>query len=357
MNCNDYIKYIQQEIADKKEYDSHIHAFEEYRTYLEEELAQGQNTVELTCQLAAVYQELRRESECSIQMLEDLLCVSTDLSERDKARIYTNLAFYYEDEYDMENNLRCLEEAVGRNPNTPQAYDALGKVYLKDDDEKALPLFKKAEEVGDSIRYRYNHAVALYQLGKVEEAKGMFEALYLEDENDRQIAYGLGACCFYTSEEARALAMANVLATNLDDEDIGESEIADLYYLCGEHALHNEMYQKAVMGYYPEASWLAPYFYSLYVRGKTEELAQYYMEIMEQKDRDSKETQAEETEEGYTEEDKMECLALFQREKDEITEAYCRILYENYKPDIEIALWLRCGCYLIDCPRHQQVND
>ena len=68
---------------------------ERFRTYLITLMCEYSNDVDVACTLATVEQVLRDEKN-SIELLEGFLeAYTNELSDTDKARIYTNLAFYY----------------------------------------------------------------------------------------------------------------------------------------------------------------------------------------------------------------------------------------------------------------------
>jgi tetratricopeptide (TPR) repeat protein len=357
VNISEYIKYVQHEIREK-DYDDYAHVFHEYKKYLEERIKENPKDIEAVCQLAAVSFELRYEHLCPITLMEDFLSRYADeISAQDKARMYTNLAFFYEDDDDKEKCLSCLEKAVQLNPDVPNAYNALGRLYMKNGDtHEALELFEKACTLSTEPKYQYNLAVAFYQRGDISAAKAAFEKLLPQHQDERRIVYGYAACCFYSGEKIEAVKIADELAGEENEEAweyIAESEIAGIYFLCGEYEKHNEMYDRAE--YYTDASWLAPYFYGLKARQKMDTMKQKLAAVMEEKDKAIAEIHAEELDTDFTEADKREYAQNFQKEKDDILQAYCKILHEEYKPEVTMRLWFMYGCYLIDCPRHQRI--
>lgn len=352
MNAAQYIKDIQSEIKDKN-YDDYVHAFYEYKEYLENHIKENTGDIEAVCQLAAVNHELRCETIDSTSIMEELLlCAADILSEKDKARIYTNLAFLYEDDYDEENCLRCLKEAVALNTDLPNAYDALGRLYLyHESNENAIVLFERACALSNELKYRYNYGTALFNIGNISKAKTIFEALLSEDCKERRTLYAFGVCCIYMGEKAKALKIADKLALEESDDYISDSEIADLYFLCDDYLKHTELYDKG--GYAFDANWLTPYFYSLKALNDKDTLEKKFVEAVSQNNYDIAQAQEEELDETYTESDKSEYIQKLHKEKQDIIKAYNDIKDNDYIPCLEIKLWLMCGCYLIDCPRHQ----
>ena len=285
---------------------------------------------------------------------------SSKLTTNDKARLYTNLSLFYEKNGDTAKQKYYLKEAVKMNPTAPNAFDALGRFYLRNNSEnnkqKALALFEKACLLNGDMKYRYNYAIAQYLCGNTAKAKILFEAIPEDGQEYRAALYGLGVCSFFSGEKQQAINIANRLAVNCNEDYVTESQVADLYFLCDEYARHNEMYDYSTDNYYLDENLLAPYFYSLYKQGKSEELSRKFKEVMSAKDNDIAYSKTEELDENYTETDREECIRSYQKEKEAIAAVYDKIINEHYKPDITINLYPIYGCYLIDCPRHQLIT-
>ena len=92
------------------DYDILKQCTERFRTYLRVLMHEHPHDVDVVCVLATVEQVLRRE-ENSIQLLEELLRKYTEeLSDTEKARVYTNLAFYHNGEIEEYNYLVKAEK-------------------------------------------------------------------------------------------------------------------------------------------------------------------------------------------------------------------------------------------------------
>lgn len=354
MNTTEFIAYIRTEMKDKS-YDDYVHVFNEYKDYLEKRVKENPKDVEGICQLAAVYHELRYQDSASTKLMEELLCGAEDqLSAEDKARVYTNLAFFYEDSYEQEKCMRCLEEAVKSKAGFPNAYDALGRLYVNDKFfDRGLKLLEKASRLSGDVKYQYNYGVAQYCRGNPSEARAVFEGLLSKGQGERRVLYAHGVCCFYTGDRAKALETAHKLSCEPEDDFIMEFEIADLYYLCGEYAKYCQLTDKVT--YYPNAEWLGPYFYSLKALGKADAFEKKLAEAVAEKDERIAESRAEELDEDYTELDKRRYIQALQKEKEDIIQVHSKIKDGDYIPQVEITLWFMTGCYLIDCPRHQHL--
>jgi lipoprotein NlpI len=354
MNISEYICRLHQEM-DSKKYNDCVPLLYEYKNYLEKEIESAPNNVVAACQLAAVYMELRMDTESSTDVLEKVLRNYGDnLSDEEKARLYTNLAYYYEDYGDLKSCRGFLEKAVALSPKTPNVYDALGRLYSANGNlENALSLFRTSSELGCELKYQYNFSVSLYQNGRWQEAKENLEKLLLTNKNNPSILYGLGLCCHSLNDKESAVAFAKEVIKYNEHEDVNESQIADLFYLCGEYALHNAMYDNCAFGYYLDASWLGPYFYCLNTLGKTNELVRKFDEVVSEKNQNISDWENK-TDPDYSDEDRQERIQSCEKEKAEIETVYHKIVTEGFRPEVKINLDFIYGCYLIDCPRHQK---
>jgi len=232
MYIPEYIHYIQQEIAEKQGYNELVHVFAEYATYLEERLRHNPRDVETVCQLAAVHMELC-DWETILPALED--AEKWSLSDTDKARLQTNLAFYHKEYGDEDMCLRYLQSAVALVPDAPNAYDALGQHYMDSSEvKKALPLFEMAFERSNDLRYVYDYGVALHADEQFQEAQTMFDKLQ-HRTNDRRVRYGVAVTALALGDRHHALAVADSLATEPVDDYIHEWHMAELYSACGEY--------------------------------------------------------------------------------------------------------------------------
>lgn len=199
MDITKYIICIQKAIAESDQYEDYVPLLEEYKEYLKVRLSQNAKDIDAACQLAPVYNELRYAHSDSIRLLEKALqFCSDDINLVDKSRILTNLAYYYEDNCNKENCIRCLRAAIDLKPQMPNAYDALARYCLEDVNfADAINYCQIASSLSNDIKYKYNFAVVLYQSGKITKAKTIFEELTDICKDERRTLYGLAACFFY----------------------------------------------------------------------------------------------------------------------------------------------------------------
>ena len=102
---------------------------ERFRTHLITLMCEYSNDVDVACTLATVEQVLRDEKN-SIELLEGFLeAYTNELSDTDKARIYTNLAFYYNDEGNIKE-YDYLSAAVKLNSPYIETYRGLALYHF-----------------------------------------------------------------------------------------------------------------------------------------------------------------------------------------------------------------------------------
>ena len=353
MEANDYIRRLKRELDG--EYEACRPLLNEYKSFLEKQIEKTPDDIEAVCMLASVNMELRMDCDHSVTILEQFLRdFGESLSDTDKARLFTNLAYYHDDKGfgDLDLCRNYLEKAIA-SVKTPGVCDALGRLYGHSGNvEEALKFFRFAAELGDDFRYRYNYAATLMQNGFYENAKDIFETLLLQNENNPFVLYGLSA--FYCSMRDKTNAVRYIEKTieANTDNDINKSQIADLFYICGEYARHNAMYDSSAYGYYYEASWLGLYFYCLQALGETEELSRKFAEIISYKNTDIEEWEADDGLCG-TEEYVQYLILKNKAEIADIESVYRKIVSEKFIPEIKITFDYLSGCYLADCIRHQ----
>ena len=117
---------------------------ERFRTYLHGLMHEQPHDV--VCALATVEQVLRHE-ENSIQLLEEFLRkYKEELSDTEKARVYTNLAFYYKDEGSIKE-YEYLSASVKINSPYIETYRGLALYHFSAYREKG-----SAEDLKKSLR-------------------------------------------------------------------------------------------------------------------------------------------------------------------------------------------------------------
>ena len=340
------------------DYDILKQCTERFRTYLRVLMHEHPHDVDVVCVLATVEQVLRRE-ENSIQLLEEFLRKYTEeLSDTEKARVYTNLAFYHNGEIEEYNYLVKAEKL-----NSPyiETYRGLALYHFSSYENsgsvealtKSLHTFEKGLTVVNDYEMNFGRAVCLFDLKEYDKAKTNFEELLKDYPNRMRLLLCIAYCDVYLGNKKQALNRLKQIkigvdsAYHLDNDDISEFDIIDAYYILDEYGLFLEECEKAKEhcdlsdGHYYFGLWIMNQhnrFYHEVNKQRTEILACIEDAKMDE-DFDS-----EEEKQDYIKswEDDLKYLNLLEH----------KIKDENYKPVVELKLWPIYGCYLIDCLTH-----
>ena len=359
----EWIKYIQEKIRNNSDYDS---VYEEYKTFLENELKENPKNVEVVCQLAAVYNELTYQWEDIYKLLNEFIKkYENELTDEEKSRIYTNLGYYYDDQRDgSKRAIRTLRKAVAFNPNNSKAYYGLGADYYGAKKyEKSEEMYKRACELEDNPIYKFEYANLLIVNKKYEKAKIILEKLLKGNfdfckEDLAKIKYSYIVNKIYLREfENIKVKIDELMLENVGNEDFWDYIFAELYYLAGKYEKSEETYAKVKNSNYEVATWwIAPYFYSIKQLNQKEKLQREFEEILEIKSEEIEDVKNSEFKREWTKSEKKEEIREIKRQIKNLKAEYEKILKTDYKPEVKIYPKFLYDCFLIDCPRHQKLD-
>lgn len=174
---------------------------ERFRTYLITLMCEYSNDVDVACTLATVEQVLRDEKN-SIELLEGFLeAYTNELSDTDKARIYTNLAFYYNDEGNIKE-YDYLSAAVKLNSPYIETYRGLALYHFSayrekgsvEELKKSLRAFERGIIVSNDYDMNFGYAVCLFELKEYEKARAIFEELLKGYPNRMKLLVCIAYC-------------------------------------------------------------------------------------------------------------------------------------------------------------------
>lgn len=360
----EWIKYIQEKIRNNSDYDS---VYEEYKIFLENKLKENPKNVEVICQLAAVYNELTYQWEEIYKLLNEFIKkYENELTNEEKSRIYTNLGFYYDDQRDgSKRAIRTLRKAIAFNPNNSKAYYGLGADYYGANKyDKSEEMYKRACELEDNPIYKFEYANLLMVNGKYREAKIILEELIKKDfefgkEDFAKIKYS------YIANKIQLRKFENIeneinelMLETVNKDDFFVEEFAELYYLVGSYEKSRKIYSKLkIQDYQFPAWWLRFYFYSLKQLNEIEKLQENFKIVLKIKDEEIESIKNGEFLTECTKSYKKEEIKEIRRQAKRLKAEYEKILKTDYKPEVKIYPKFLYDCFLIDCPRHQKVNE
>lgn len=123
--------------------------------------------------LAAIYHQVKGNSEAAISMLENSLLLT-----KKKAQIYEAIADIYYDIQKLDDASRYYQLALNEDTENPKIYSRLGMVYWEQDlIEKSIIYYSKAIELDSSYDIAYNNlgVVFLDGLGDASRATDYFK--------------------------------------------------------------------------------------------------------------------------------------------------------------------------------------
>lgn len=340
------------------DYDILKQCTERFRTYLRVLMHEHPHDVDVVCVLATVEQVLRHE-ENSIQLLEEFLRKYTEeLSDTEKARVYTNLAFYHKGEIEEYNYLVKTEKLYSPYIETYRglalyhfsSYENSGSVKAL---TKSLHTFEKGLTVAKDYEMNFGRAVCLFELKEYDKAKTNFEELLKDYPNRMRLLLCIAYCDVYLGNKKQALNRLKQIkigvdsAYHLDNDDINEFDIIDAYYILDEYGLFLEECEKA-----KEHCDLSdgPYYFGLWIMNQHN---RFYHEVNKQRTEILACIENAKMDEDFNSaEEKQDYIKSWEDDLENLNLLEHKIKDENYKPMVELKLWPIYGCYLIDRLTH-----
>lgn len=328
---------------------------ERFRTYLITLMCEYSNDVDVACTLATVEQVLRDEKN-SIELLEGFLeAYTNELSDTDKARIYTNLAFYYNDEGSIKE-YDYLSAAVKLDSPYIETYRGLALYHFSSYADKgsiealkkSLCAFEKGRIVSNDYEMNFGYAVCLFELKEYERAKTIFVQLLENCPNRMRLLLCIAYCDVYLGNKIQSLDYLKKIKIGGDpayqrDDEIWEFDIFNAYYVLDEYKLFLEECEKAKsscdLNY-------GPYYFGLWTMNQYD---QFHLEVDKQRTKILACIEDVKIDDDFaSEEERQEHLQCWEDDLESLNILEHKIKYENYKPTVKLKLWPIYGCYLID---------
>ena len=329
-----------------------------FKTYLNGLLHEHPHDLNIVCALATVEQVLRHEED-SIQLLEEFLRkYIEELSDTDKARVYTNLAFYHNGEIEEYNYLVKAEKL-----NSPyiETYRGLAlyhfSVYREkgsaEDLKRSLHAFEKGIIVSNDYEMNFGYAVCLFELKQYEKAKVIFEELLKSYPNRMRLLVCIAYCDVYLGNKKQALdrlkqiKLGGDVVYHLSNDEVFEFDIIDAYYILDEYGLFLDECEKA-----KEHCDLSdgPYYFGLWIMNQHD---MFHREVEKQRTEILACIENAKMDEDFdSEEEKQDYIKSWEDDLENLNLLEHKIKDENFQPTVELKLWPIYGCYLIDCLTH-----
>ena len=313
------------------------------------------NSVESACERAYIESHFRREKNSQLILEEFLEKYSDELNDVEKAKVYTNLAFYYNDEGNIKE-YEYLSAAVKLNSPYIETYRGLALYHFSsyadkgsvEELERSLLTYEKGRSISDNYEMNFGYAVCLFELKEYEKAKTIFLQLLGNYPNRMGLFLCIAYCDVYLGNKIQSLDYLKKIKIGGDpayqrDDEIWEFDIFNAYYVLDEYKLFLEECEKAKsscdLNY-------GPYYFGLWTMNQHD---QFCLEVDKQRTEILACIEDVKIDDDFTsEKERQEDLQCWEDDLESLNILEHKIKYENYKPVVELKLWPIYDCYLID---------
>ena len=355
----EYEKRYGEEIL--RDYDRSKEFLEKMQVYLESKLAENPSNVDIVCTLASVNLELRHGDEAYVELLENFLRdFDNTLDSKDKARIYTNIAFV--EDY-SQKALEYLNKAKDLKSPFVETYKALGLYNFSEYEyssnlenlELSREFFEIAKNLDESYESVLDYAVTLYELKHYEKSKETFLELYKVYPDRMWLRLCLAYCEVYLGNKYDALNYLDQIYLDSDDgyylntDDIADFQIFDAYYVLEEYDKFLDYCTEDI----DEDYYIVDCDYLFYVLWKEGELRRFAK--LEENNRAYLEQALKESfEDEYdSEEEKKETIESWEEDLKKFNEMIRLIKAGAPRPEVRLKLYPEYSCFMVDCVRHR----
>ena len=313
------------------------------------------NSIDSACELAYAESQARREKNSQLILEKFLEKYSDELNDVEKAKVYTNLAFYYNDEGNIKE-YEYLSAAVKLNTPYIETYRGLALYHFTsyadkgsvEELERSLLTYEKGRSISDNYEMNFGYAVCLFGLKEYEKAKTIFVQLLENCPNRMRLLLCIAYCDVYLGNKIQSLDYLEKIKIGGDptyqrDDEIWEFDIFNAYYVLDEYKLFLEECEKAKstcdLNY-------GPYYFGLWTMNQHD---QFYLEVIKQRTEILACIEDVKIDDDFTsEKERQEDLQCWEDDLENLNILEHKIKYENYKPTVKLKLWPIYGCYLID---------
>ena len=318
------------------------------------------NSVDSACELANAESQAWREKNSQLILEKFLEKYSDELNDVEKAKVYTNLAFYYNDEGNIKE-YEYLSAAVKLNSPYIETYRGLALYHFTAYREKgsiaelerSLLTYEKGRSISDNYEMNFGRAVCLFELKEYEKAKTIFLQLLENYPNRMRLFLCIAYCNVYLGNKIQFHDYLKKIKIGGDpayqrDDEIWEFDIINAYYVLDEYKLFLEECEKAKsscdLNY-------GPYYFGLWTMNQHD---QFYLEVDKQRTEILGCIEDVKIDDDFaSEEERQEHLQCWEDDLESLNILEHKIKYENYKPTVKLKLWPIYDCYLIDYLTHK----
>ena len=313
------------------------------------------NSVDSACEFAYAESQAWREKNSQLILEKFLEKYSDELNDVEKAKVYTNLAFYYNDEGNIKE-YEYLSAAVKLNSPYLETYRGLALYHFSsyadkgsvEELERSLLIYEKGRSISDNYEMNFGRAVCLFELKEYEKAKTIFLQLLENYPNRMRLFLCIAYCDVYLGNKIQSLDYLKKIKIGGDpayqrDDEIWEFDIFNAYYVLDEYKLFLEECEKAKstcdLNY-------GPYYFGLWIMNQHD---QFYLEVDKQRTEILACIEDVKIDDDFaSEEERQEHLQCWEDDLEALSTVVHKIKNENYKPVVELKLCPIYDCYLID---------
>ena len=313
------------------------------------------NSVDSACEFAYAESQAWREKNSQLILEKFLEKYRDELNDVEKAKVYTNLAFYYNDEGNIKE-YEYLSAAVKLNSPYLETYRGLALYHFSsyadkgsvEELERSLLIYEKGRSISDNYEMNFSRAVCLFELKEYEKAKTIFLQLLENYPNRMRLLLCIAYCDVYLGNKIQSLDYLKKIKIGGDpayqrDNEIWEFDIFDAYYVLDEYKLFLEECEKAKstcdLNY-------GPYYFGLWIMNQHD---QFYLEVDKQRTEILACIEDVKIDDDFaSEEERQEHLQCWEDDLEALSTVVHKIKNENYKPVVELKLCPIYDCYLID---------
>ena len=318
------------------------------------------NSVDSACEFAYAESQAWREKNSQLILEKFLEKYRDELNDVEKAKVYTNLAFYYNDEGNIKE-YEYLSAAVKLNSPYIETYRGLALYHFAayrekgsvEDLERSLLTYEKGRSISDNYEMNFGRAVCLFELKEYEKAKTIFLQLLENYPNRMRLFLCIAYCDVYLGNKIQSLDYLKKIKIGGDpayqrDDEIWEFDIFNAYYVLDEYKLFLEECEKAKsscdLNY-------GPYYFGLWTMNQHD---QFHLEVDKQRTEILACIEDVKIDDDFaSEEERQEYLQCWEDDLESLNILEHKIKYENYKPTVKLKLWPIYDCYLIDYLTHK----
>lgn len=313
------------------------------------------NSVDSACKFAYAESQAWREKNSQLILEKFLEKYRDELNDVEKAKVYTNLAFYYNDEGNIKE-YEYLSAAVKLNTPYIETYRGLALYHFSsyadkgsvEELKRSLLIYEKGRSISDNYEMNFGYAVCLFGLKEYEKAKTIFVQLLENCPNRMRLLLCIAYCDVYLGNKIQSLDYLKKIKIGGDpayqrDDEIWEFDIFNAYYVLDEYKLFLEECEKAKsscdLNY-------GPYYFGLWTMNQHD---QFHLEVDKQRTEILACIEDVKIDDDFTsEKERQEDLQCWEDDLESLNILEHKIKYENYKPTVKLKLWPIYGCYLID---------